>query len=61
MEETTFIGVNEIQAKYLPMSKKKIRKILNTHLAVKRNGNRILVSREQFLNFINNPEQVSLS
>ena len=61
MAETTFIGVKEIQEKYLPVSKKKIRKMLNSHMDVKRNGNRILVNREQFLNFINNPEQVSLS
>lgn len=61
MEETVFISVSEIQKKYLPVSKKKIRKILNSKLNVKRNGNRILVNREQFLAYINNPDNVNLA
>lgn len=64
MEETVFIGVTEIQEKYLPIGKKKIRKILNSHpgvLDVKRNGNRLLVNRQQFLEFVSNPEMVELN
>lgn len=52
MEETKFINVNEIQRRYLPVSKKVIRKMLVENLNVIRNGNRILVDREQFLDFL---------
>lgn len=52
MEETKFVGVNEIQKKYLPVSKKVIRKLLTENLNVIRNGNRILVDRGQLLEFL---------
>lgn len=52
MEETKFVGVGEIQKKYLPVSKKVIRKMLTENLNVIRNGNRILVDREQLLRFL---------
>lgn len=52
MEETKFISVGEIQKKYLPVSKKVIRKMLTENLNVIRNGNRILVDREELLKFL---------
>lgn len=52
MEETKFVGVSEIQKKYLPVSKKVIRKLLTENLNVIRNGNRILVDRGQLLEFL---------
>ncbi len=52
MEETKFVGVGEIQKKYLPVNKKVIRKMLTENLNVIRNGNRILVDREQLLKFL---------
>lgn len=52
MEETKFVGVVEIQKKYFPVSKKVIRKMLTENLNVIRNGNRILVDREQLLKFL---------
>lgn len=52
MEETKFVDVNEIQKKYLPVSKKVIRKILTENLNVIRNGNRILVDRERLLEYL---------
>jgi len=55
-ENTLYITVNEIREKYLPVSIKKIRKIVKDHCRVKRNGNRILVDRKEFLDFLNNPE-----
>ncbi len=49
MEETKFVSVGEIQKKYLPVSKKVIRKMLTENLDVIRNGNRI-----KFMNYENN-------
>ena len=49
MEETKFVSVGEIQKKYLPVSKKVIRKMLTENLDVIRNGNRI-----KFMNYVNN-------
>lgn len=52
MEETKFVGVCEIQRRYLPVSKKVIRKMLTENLHVIRNGNRILVDRQQLLEYL---------
>ena len=59
MEETKFVGVGEIQKRYLPVSKKVIRKMLVENLNVIRNGNRILVDREQFLQFMDKTKMKS--
>ena len=56
-KETYFVSVNEIQEKYLPIGKKQIRKFLNTNMNVKRVGNKILVSRQELLDILNNPNQ----
>ena len=56
MSETTktteWIDVNEIQEKYLPISKKAIRHVLKENLDVARTGKKILVERQQFLDFL---------
>ena len=49
---TEWIDVNEIQAKYLPISKKAIRRVLKENLDVARTGKKILVERQQFLDFL---------
>ena len=49
---TEWIDVNEIQEKYLPISKKAIRKILKEHLDIAKTGKKILVERQQFLDFL---------
>lgn len=49
---TEWIDVNEIQEKYLPISKKAIRKVLKENLDVARTGKKILVERQQFLDFL---------
>ena len=51
---TEWIDVNEIQEKYLPISKKAIRKILKEHLDIAKTGKKILVERKQFLDFLRN-------
>ena len=40
-----YLTINEIQEEYLPISKKKIRELVNEHLNVKRIGGRIYVER----------------
>ena len=42
---TEWIDVNEIQEKYLPISKKAIRKVLKENLDIARTGKNILVER----------------
>ena len=49
---TEWIDVNEIQEKYLPISKKAIRKVLKENLDIARTGKKILVERQQFLDFL---------
>ena len=43
--ERKYLTINEIQEEYLPISKKKIRELVNEHLNVKRIGGRIYVER----------------
>ena len=53
-KSTQWIDVNEIQEKYLPISKKAIRKILKENLDVARTGKKILVERKQLEDFLRN-------
>ena len=54
-EKTTqWIDVNEIQEKYLPISKKAIRKMLKDNLDIARTGKKILVERKQLEDFLRN-------
>ena len=43
--ERKYLSVSDIQAEYLPISKKKIRELVNEHLIVNKIGNRIYVER----------------
>lgn len=43
--ERKYLSVSDIQAEYLPISKKKIRELVNEHLIVHKIGNRIYVER----------------
>ena len=53
-KSTQWIDVKEIQEKYLPISKKAIRRILKENLAVARTGKKILVERKQLEEFLRN-------
>ena len=55
---TEWIDVNEIQEKYLPISKKAIRKVLKENLDIARTGKKILVERQQFLDFLRHEIQM---
>ena len=49
---TQWIDVNEIQEKYLPISKKAIRKVIKENPDIARTGKKILVEHQQFLDFL---------
>ena len=53
-KSTQWIDVKEIQEKYLPISKKAIRKILKENLDVARTGKKLLVERNQLEAFLRN-------
>ncbi len=51
-ESKKWITVSEIQQEYLPLGKKRIRKLICENLDVTRAGNKLLVEREQLLAFL---------
>ena len=50
-----YITIDDIQRDYLPISKKRIRMIVNEHIQTLRIGNKILVDRKQLEHFLKNP------
>ena len=50
------MNVDDIQKQYLPISKKKIRTLIKTHLSVKLIGGRMFVEREELEKFLRNRE-----
>jgi hypothetical protein len=55
--KSMLVDINEIQEKYLPISKKGIRNIANKYLRTVRIGNKILVDREQLEAFLRDPDR----
>ena len=51
-----YLSVNEIQAEYLPISKKKIRFFMKKYLQVKTIGGRLFVEREALENLLTDSE-----
>ena len=51
--ERKYLSVSDIQAEYLPISKKKIRELVNEHLIVNKIGNRIYVERAALEDLLN--------
>ena len=56
-DETLLIDIATIQQKYLPISKKRIRKICNGYLRTVRIGNKILVDRDELVAFLKDPDR----
>ena len=50
-----YLTIDDIQRDFLPISKKRIRKIVNEHIHTIRVGNKILVDRNHLENFLENP------
>ena len=56
-EQSFLVDVNEIQRLYLPVSKKRIRKLISTYLRTIRVGNKLFVEREELENFLKDPDR----
>lgn len=55
-----YVSVDDIHKEYLPVGKKRIRKLVKKYLNVKMIGGRIYVEREALENLLNNPDIDSL-
>lgn len=55
-----YLTIEDIQHNYLPISKKKIRKIVNDHIHTIRVGNKILVDRKHLEKFLENPPMLHI-
>ena len=56
-EQSFLVDVNEIQRLYLPVSKKRIRKLISTYLRTIRVGNKLFVERKQLEEFLKDPDR----
>ena len=59
--ERRYLSVSDIQAEYLPISKKKIRELVKQHLYVKKIGNRIYVERAALEDLLNHGRSQRIS
>ena len=54
---STMVGISEIAHRYLPFSKRRIRKFVTLYLEPKRIGNRIYVERAKLEELLSNPDR----
>ena len=52
-----WVGISEIQEKYLPLSKRRVRKFIALYLEPKRFGHRIYVEREKLEALLSDPDR----
>ena len=57
LEKSFLVDVAEIQRLYLPLSKKRIRKLISTYLHTIRVGNKLFVERQQLEDFLKDPDR----
>lgn len=57
LEKSFLVDIAEIQRLYLPLSKKRIRKMISTYLHTIRIGNKIFVERQQLEEFLKDPDR----
>ena len=58
-EKSVLVGISEIVAEYLPVSKRKARRFVSLYLEPKRIGNRIYIEREKLEALLHDPERES--
>ena len=58
--ESQWVGITEITQKYLPVSKKKARKIVSLYLEPKMIGNKLFVDRARLEALLNDPHRDKL-
>ena len=56
-ESTQMVGITEITERYLPMSRRKVRKFVSMYLDPIQIGNQIYVRRDQLESLLNDPNQ----
>lgn len=54
---SNWVSISEIQEKYLPLSKRRVRKFIALYLEPKRFGHRIFVEREKLEALLNDPDR----
>lgn len=52
-----WVGISEIQEKYLPLSKRRVRKFIALYLEPKRFGHRIFVERAKLEALLSDPDR----
>lgn len=52
-----WVGISEIQEKYLPLSKRRVRKFIALYLEPKRFGHRIFVERAKLAALLSDPDR----
>ena len=52
-----WVGISEIQERYLPLSKRRVRKFIALYLEPKRFGHRIFVEREKLEALLSDPDR----
>ena len=57
--QTEWVGITSIVEQYLPISKRKARKVVELYLTPKRVGNRIYVERQQLEQLLADPDRES--
>ena len=56
-DSTQMVGITEITERYLPMSRRKVRKFVSMYLDPIQIGNQIYVRRGQLESLLNDPNQ----
>lgn len=56
-EKSALVGITEIAQRYIPTTKKRVRRFVSLYLDVKRIGNRIYVDREQLEQLLGDPNR----
>ena len=57
--KSILVDISEIVANYLPVSKKKARKLISLYMESKKIGNRLYVEREKLEELLTDPERTA--
>lgn len=56
-QESLLVDIAEIQKSYIPLSKRKIRSLVQTYIRTIKIGNKIFVDRNQLEEFLSDPDR----
>ena len=57
INKSALVGITEITQRYLPASKRKVRRFVSIYLEPKKIGNRIYVDRQQLERLLSDPNR----